>query len=153
MPEEWLIDGYNLLHDLQSKKDKSVRSLRRLIELAAGFASATGYLVRMVLDGHGDNEELEACKTDHFQAHYSGSDSADTVIERYLHDHRGPERRLVVVTNDRAIAQMARGFGSRVLGTGEFWEVLEAAQREARDVLFKNKVKAHGFNRPFDGKI
>lgn len=149
MIEEWLIDGYNLLHDVQSKKGGPSRD--RLFALLAGFASPERRVL-MVLDGIGDDEEFRAFRTPSFEIVRSQAVSADTHIERYLCEHKG-RAMLVVVTRDRAVARMARGSGARVLDTREFMAVLASAETERSDALFKNRVRSHGFNRPFGDKL
>ena len=153
MPEEWLIDGYNLLHDLKTKNKKNFqRSVGWLVEKIASFASARSCPTCIVFDGFGSDEEFEASKTPYFRAVYSKSVTADAYIERYLYDHR-KDSQFVVVTKDRAISQIARGVGARVLNVDEFMEMLESAQKEGSDILFRNQAKAHGFNRPFNDKL
>lgn len=149
MIEEWLIDGYNLLYDLQSGKGGPSRD--RLFALLAGFASRERRVL-MVLDGIGNDQEFRAFCTASFTIVYSQAASADTHIERYLCEHKG-RAMLMVVTRDNAVAMMARGSGARVYDTREFMRVLAAADTESSDTLFKNRVRGHGFSRPFDGKI
>jgi predicted RNA-binding protein with PIN domain len=149
MIEEWLVDGYNLLYDLQSRKGGPSRD--RLFALLAGFASRERRVL-MVLDGIGDDQEFRAVRTASFEIVYSQDVSADTHIEKYLCGHKG-RAMLMVVTRDNAVAMMARGSGARVYDTREFMEVLAGVDAERSDTLFKQRVRGHGFNRPFDGKV
>lgn len=153
MLEEWLIDGYNLLHSLSPKKSKkSCISREALFELLASFASAEERKVLMVLDGHGNNEELGAYQTRTFEIIYSKALTADSVIERMLCEKKGTAL-FVVITQDYAVTQMALGLGARVMKPGEFMILINAGRNENDQILFKEKVKSHGFNRPFEKKL
>ena len=153
MPEEqWLIDGYNLLHDLSRARSKQKSSRESLFTAVANFASVRHCRVLFVLDGKGDGKEFAAFETAHFHIVYSQSVSADAYIEKYLYEHR-TRCAIVVVTKDRAIVNAARGGGSRVLAPSEFRELLADGRKDSADALFKEKVRSHGFHRPFDGKI
>ena len=55
----------------------------------------------------------------------------------------------MVVTKDRAVTQMARGLGSRVMKPQEFMGLLKIQAKDNEQILFSEKVKSHGFNRPF----
>ena len=154
MPEEWLIDGYNLLHDLRARRPQKnlVLSREHLFDLLASFAASERSRVWMVLDGKGSDDEFSSHRTKFFSVCYSQAVSADTYIERYLYEYKDKVK-LLVVTKDGAIARIARGSGARVWSPKEFMEHLEGARGENSDVLFKGRVKGHGFNRPFHDKL
>lgn len=153
MPEEWLIDGYNLLYGLKNRKNKKSTVTREsLLHALANFASASGRRVRMVLDGQGEDAEWQPFQTPELQILYSQAVSADSYIEKYLCENKGICR-LVVVTRDQAITRVARGFGASVLDTEKFTGMLSEFEKESGDALFKHQVKAHGFHRPFEGKL
>jgi predicted RNA-binding protein with PIN domain len=152
MTDIWLIDGYNLLHGISPSRKGGKPSREALCDMLAGFAAGGPRRVILVLDGKGQDAELSARDTKSFTAVYSNKVSADTYIEKYLFDHRG-KARLFVVTGDRAIANVARGGGASVLSPKLFMEELKGVQSEASDTLFDQKVKSHGFNRPFDRKM
>ena len=154
MLEEWLVDGFNLLHHLTSRlNQKNKLSKESLFNLLANFsASSDGRHVIVVLDGIGSDQELEPFYTASFQAFYSQKVSADTCIERYLYEKK-TAMRLMVVTKDRAIATMARGYGAGVVSPDAFMEMLRENKSENSDILFKQKVKSRGFHRPFEDKI
>ena len=151
MTEEWLIDGYNLLYDLKSCKDGPV-TRERLLNRLADFASQTGRRLLVVLDGKGFDSEWHAFQTPQFQIVFSQSISADSYIEAALCQKKG-QCRFFVVTRDRAITNMACGFGAHVLTTEQFRGLLTESDQERRDVLLRERVKSHTFNRPFDQKI
>ena len=106
MPEEWLIDGFNLLYRFKN------RQLSALFGLVADFAASKHCIALVVLDGKGNEEEYAAFQTPSLQIRYSREVSADAVIERRLCEKKG-QAVFVVVTGDRAITQMARGSGDR----------------------------------------
>ena len=153
MLEEWLIDGYNLLHSTASPGSKKQGvSRERLFELLASFASSEQRKVLMVLDGQGDDQELGAYQTKNFAVIYSKASTADSVIERMLYEQKGTAS-FSVVTKDRAVCQMARGLGARVMEPDKFIELLNAGRKENDQILFGEKVKSHGFSRPFEEKL
>lgn len=152
MPEAWFIDGYNLLYDLTSGKRKNPISRRQLFDRLAGFASTGDRRVVVVLDGTGPAEELVADRTERFEIVYSQKVSADAYIERSVCERKGMPG-TVVVTRDTAISRMARGSGARVFEPREFMEILFAGEKDQDGVLFKERVKSHGFNRPFERKF
>ena len=153
MAEQWLIDGYNLLHALKSfASPKIPLSREQLFGLLVEFASFKKIQTLLVLDGAGDEGELRAYRTDFFEAVYSHAVSADACIEKYLFQHR-QTKSLVVVTDDRAVSNMGRGGGARVLSTSTFAEMLKECKKEEADVLNKKKAREHGFHRPFEDKL
>ena len=148
-----MIDGYNLLHALNSKASpKTSLSREQLMALLAEFASFKKTHTLLVLDGVGEEGELRAYRTEYFEAVYSQKVSADACIEKYLFQHRETHA-LVVVTDDRAVSNIGRGGGARVLSTSIFTEMLKECKKEEEDVLFKKKSREHGFHRPFEDKL
>ena len=153
MAEQWLIDGYNLLYALQSQDpQRSSPSREQMFAFVAEFASFKKLNTLIVLDGTGNDAELSAYRTDCLEVVYSQKVPADTYIERYLFENRD-KKRLVVVTNDRAIGNIACGCGAGLLSTSLFWEQLKASQKDSGDLIQKQRSKQHGFNRPFEDKL
>jgi predicted RNA-binding protein with PIN domain len=152
MPETWLIDGWNFLHALGVFKTRPANSQKALFDRLAGFASSGNRRVVVVLDGRGNPDELKIHETDSFQVIYSQKVSADTRIERILCENKARVM-MRVVTNDRVIGDMARGFGAFPMGTDEFWKLLEETQKDHKEILFKRQAQARGFNRPFEDKL
>ena len=153
MVEQWLIDGYNLLHALQSKNPKNGSPTReQLFALLGDFASFKKTNTLLVLDGVGDDNELRACRTEYFEAVFSQEVSADTYMEQTLFRQRD-KRRMVVVTDDLAVANIGRGGGARVLSTSVFAELLKECKKETSEFLQKEKSREHGFHRPFEDKL
>jgi predicted RNA-binding protein with PIN domain len=158
MPESWIIDGYNLLHSVSLNPNKGKPMTReRMLGMLAGFASLNAREVLVVLDGVGKDDELASYHTKNFKVQYSQSVSADTVIERILYEKKtlsGIKSGVAfVVTDDRAIVSMARGFGAIVFSTQDFSEMLKESQKDEEDTLFSRKVSSHGFHRPFHDKL
>ncbi|GEM_PF-1185093 len=153
MLEEWLIDGYNLLHSAAPQGNrKQGLSREALFEFLASFASSEQRKVLMILDGQGDDREFGAHQTKNFAIIYSQTLSADSVIERILCEKKGAAL-FMVVTKDRAVCQMARGLGARVMEPEKFMALLSAGRKENDRILFSEKVKSHGFSRPFEEKL
>ena len=153
MTEEWLIDGYNLLYDLKSRKNnKGLVTRESLFHLLADFASGTGRRVIIVLDGKGDDSEWRPFQTSQLQILYSQAVSADAHIEKYLCQKKG-SCQFFVVTCDRAITNIARGFGAQVLTTELFTTLLSESDKESKGMLMRHQIKGHGFHRPFGEKL
>lgn len=151
MPEEWLIDGYNLLRDEDPSPSKA--ALTAWAHRLAGFAAAKkDRSVFFVLDGQAPAGEWSALETPAFHMVSSGKITADSVIEKYLCDNKGRVR-MMVVTKDVAVSRMARGSGSGVMAPAEFKRVVAESEKQNRESLFKEDVKGHGFNRPFGNKL
>ena len=153
MLEEWLIDGYNLLHSLAPRGNKLKTVPREtLIGLLAGFASCEERQVLMVLDGQGDDQEFRPYQTKNFLVIYSQKLTADSVIEKILFEKKGTAS-IRVVTKDRALCLMARGLGAGVMAPDEFMAFLRDDKKQDDQILFKEKVRSHGFSRPFEDKL
>ena len=153
MAEEWLVDGYNLLHASPSDKaGKSLKTRENLLAQLADFTAIQGKPMKVVLDGRGDPAELDIHRTALFHVVYSQKVTADACIERLLYEFKG-QIHFTVVTNDRAITQIARGCGAAVMGCGEFLEKMKESKKDRSDTLHKDKLRSHGFNRPFEGKL
>lgn len=150
--EEWVIDGYNLLYDWSERSGRPKKLARHdLLTALSGFAGAGDRKVLVVLDGQGAVSELEIYTTSACRVVYSEKVSADSYIERYLFENRG--KSIWVVTKDRAISQIARGGGCRVMDPKEFAVVYLETLKETEDIQKKKEARGHGFNRPFDDKL
>ena len=150
MPESWLIDLYNVLYHMESAAERGKKPSREaLFALLADFAASREAHVLAVLDGVGNDDDWNAYKTPYLKLQYSQKVTADTCIEKLLFDGKATTC-FQVVTNDRAITNIARGCGSRVMNVKEFTQLLLQTRGESDDILFKKKAESHGFNRPFD---
>jgi predicted RNA-binding protein with PIN domain len=149
--EVWLIDGYNLIHALDGKTSALDRpvSTGALLNRLNNFASGQSIKIVFILDGVGNTAEFDAFKTDRMEIRYSQDISADTFIERLLQAKK-PGLSCAVITNDRALCSMTRGLGSRVFNSRELLAMLADASADQENKIFRQSVKSHGFNRPFN---
>jgi predicted RNA-binding protein with PIN domain len=150
MTEQWIIDGYNLLRgEPFRQKEGRVVSHQTVFARLADFTVLHSSRLLFVLDGVGNDSEFESFCTNTFQIRYSQDVSADSYIERTLSKIE-PKILTTVVTNDRAIVLMAQGMGARTMSIKAFMETLNTVKMTGEDILFKQKVRAHGFHRPFE---
>lgn len=153
MQEYWVVDGYNLLHGLKGRMDKKIRLSREILfAQLASFTSMEPRKMLVVLDGKGSEEEFKGFNTGSFEICYSQKISADTFIEKFLYDNKA-QYSLVVVTNDTAILNIARGVGARTVRAEDFRLLLKDTKKESGDILFNREIDGHRFNRPFDSKL
>lgn len=133
MHATWLIvDGYSLLHrfdpagarrpgGLQVARQKLVRHVE---DLAAGRYDR----VTIVFDGK-ESGGGEGYESPHIEVLFSPvGRTADTVIERLVHDAPDPES-ILVVSSDRLERQTVSGRGAQTVGCGDF--LAEGDQRRA----------------------
>jgi len=123
-----------------------------LFEILANFSGQGDRRLTLVLDGKGNDEEFRPYLHKTFHIVYSQSVSADSYIEKIVYEKKGKVP-LMVVTKDRAITNMARGGGARVMNPEDFIDLVKSSKEEGKDILFKHKVESHGFNRPFQDKL
>ncbi len=153
MRDEWVIDGYNLLHWLEnSHPKKSPVSREKLLQMLADFASLSASQVTVVLDGVGSEAEFGAFESAQMKVFYSKSATADTFIEKYVYDNY-LKSKLVVVTQDTALTRMVRGKGVSVMKPESFVSEMKEYRGDAENILWEKKADQHGFNRPFDKKL
>jgi len=148
MAEEWLIDGYNLWHETKREETRSRLSPAFLARIA-DFAAARDARVLVVLDGQGSDEEFRPYSTDQFSIVFSKDITADSYIERRLFQNKG-KMTMRVVTRDRALSNVARGSGAYVTDPATFNEMLADSKKGEGNILFEEKVRGHGFSRPFE---
>ncbi len=150
MPHEWIIDAYNVLHHINDRKKRELQMTREdFFSALSNFAGRQMCPVTAVLDGVGEDKELSSFNTQFLRICYSQKVSADTCIEKMI--YLGKDRcQWRVVTQDRAIANLARGMGALVITPREFMESLKGIFRDTEDTIRERKMDSHGFNRPFD---
>ena len=135
MSEEWLIDGYNLLHDLTSRNKKNTMLRQDLFEILANFSGRGDRRLTLVLDGKGNDDEFRPYLHKTFHIVYSQSVSADSYIEKIVYEKKG-KALLVVVTKDRAITNMARGGGARVMSPEAVMDFFKNSKKKGKNILF-----------------
>lgn len=106
----------------------------------------------VVFDGVGPDHEFSHYRNARFEAVYSQKVAADAYIER-LFTQQKERYRFKVITEDRAIANLARGTGARVYSSVEFLAEMNDNSRHAADKLLKDQVRSDRFNRPFEDKF
>lgn len=154
MLERWIIDGYNVWRQAPKTSSRSESIAKdQFLSRIASFAAKTNRFVWVIFDGIGSDEEFRSFRTRQLEIRYSQKVNADTWIERYLCQNKEFKGLTYVATNDRAIGQLAQGFGARVRGAEEFWKQLASSEAEARRTLSESDIDKRGFHRPFDTKL
>lgn len=151
--EEWLIDGYNVYHALR-RRERGVSLadyLTRLADLTAAPApSGAERRFVVVLDGRGEDADLVPYRTGSCEVIRSGGVSADSCIERLIFEWKAT-RRILLVTDDRAIRQLAHGAGCRSMGTDEFLsQNASFIKSRSEDLHRRRQLDGRQFNRPFE---
>ena len=154
MQEAWLVDGYNLLYALARRgaAPPRITTKNQLLDTLAGFSKLTGERMTVVFDGIGPDDEFAHYRNSRFEAVYSQTTAADAYIERVFTQQR-EHFRFKVITEDRAIADLARGTGARVYSSVEFLAEMNDNSRHANEKLLKDRVRSDRFNRPFEDKF
>lgn len=141
-----IVDGYNLAY---AWTDTRV-SLRRQLDVAADRVIARvriihdvlGWSVTVVFDGKGSRLSiLHPDETDSFTVVYSAAgQTADTVIEQLM--VRAPSTEgWRLVSNDRALGQMALGSGVEVLSTDALHDWITQTERASADSMRRQNAK------------
>ena len=123
MRTRWLIiDGYSLLHRMEAPRGRArgvgetarQRLIRRIEELTGNLADR----VTIVFDGTG--EKTSAQEAAAVEVLFSpGDKTADTVIERLVHE--SPDAAgILVVTSDRAERDTVSASGAQSMSCGDF---------------------------------
>ncbi len=124
----YLIDGNNVMAQTVGWHRDKPRARKRLIGLLARFVAVERANVKVVFDGSPDEEFPEGTrfKSVHILYARPGLD-ADSRIEELVGKSAG-KRDLVVVTSDKVLASKVTRQGARLLTSGKFRRILEAAQ-------------------------
>ncbi len=136
MHPDWLIiDGYNLLHQVEEWADLIRQDLstarHRLVRRIENTAHRLATRTTIVFDGReaGHDASLTSPQLEVFFS--PGDLSADTVIERLVSKSDQPER-ILVVTSDHAEHATVSSAGAQVMSSQEFWARCE---RDARKTM------------------
>lgn len=145
MTTTYFIDGYNVLHKLQSDQAGWDLELARdrLIDMVADFCSATGEAATIFFDGTGRMPDTTRHGTGQPRIVYSPKKrSADAMIEKAVYEGQRRET-IVVVTADRAIRDLCTGMGALAMAPENFFSVAE----DARDRLSRTVESRHSKGR------
>lgn len=123
-----VVDGYNLLHELDLHSNPVGPEAREaLVKRLVRYGLERGREILLVFDGvsGGGRRETQQIRGPLTIIFTRFGELADDWIRRWVRSR--PEA--VVVTSDRAVAVSVRRLGATVLGAGEFAERLGGAQR------------------------
>lgn len=114
-----IIDGYNVLKQVQGHKSTSHHELKVFVDELAGYFKRRGLEATVVFDG-GPTPYPDATHKPFGHVVYSGyKECADTLIKRFLDDYKG--REVVLISSDRALRDYAHERGFESLGGQEFY--------------------------------
>ena len=136
MPEQLIVDGYNVIHawpDLRGALSESLELAReRLLERLATLGQLTGAEVSVVFDAHRRREGRQhEEQVGGVRVIFSGRGrSADQVIERMAYEAAERREPIVVATSDSFHRAMLRGMGAAVIDTAELLRRVDAAEDE-----------------------
>ena len=120
MSLHYLLDGYNILHQMPLLKPQKIEDERlnfvRQIEGNRPQGSLSNGIA-MVFDGYGNADERLISPT--VKVIYSQGRSADETIKGMV-SSAGNKKTIIVVTNDRAIQYAVRAEGAKVCRVDEF---------------------------------
>ena len=131
-----IIDGYSLLHRDPSYASTLRRSItlarQQLVRTLEPLAGILADQVTIVFDGvdqggRGEGYESKAIELIFSPAHHT----ADTVIERLVHEDPRPSE-VLVVSSDRRERETASAAGAQTLSCGDFIEQCESQRKEWR---------------------
>lgn len=146
MEYDWIIiDGYSLLYRTEHKitpLPTARQWLARQVEPALGRWAPR---ITLVYDGRAEGglslEESIGVEV----VFAPGHQTADTVIERWVHQAPAPAR-ILVVTSDRAERDVASAGGAQTMAAGDF---LTRCRQPRRPTMASREPAA----RPFPGKL
>ncbi len=132
-PEWLLIDGYNLLHCVDSLKPLLSSDLElarhRLIRMIEPTAQRMARQTTVVFDGRESGQDA-ALTSKHLEIFYSpGKHTADTVIERLTAKFPRPGK-ILVITSDHAESDTVLSHGGQVMSCPEFLAQCRADSRK-----------------------
>ena len=142
--ERLIIDGYSLIHrDPELKKivrQNLQRSREQLIDQVSRTATALAKHIIIVFDGQGHNGPGHI-NTSAVEVIYSkAGQTADTVIERLVHQATNPTA-WMVVTNDRLERETVMATGAHSMSCAVFIEECLLTQKQHKQSIQRNKLK------------
>jgi uncharacterized protein len=146
MHTPWLIiDGYSLLHrDAELKpvlRADLMAARQRLVRKIEEVAGALADRITVVFDGKaaGAGEGYESSAVEILFS--PANQTADTVIERLVHECSAPEQ-ILVVTSDLAERHTVSAAGAETMSGGDFLDLCEEERRRAARVAGATRRKA-----------
>lgn len=145
--ERLIIDGYSLIHrDPELKRivhENLQRSREALIDKISRTATALADTVTIVFDGQGHsgpgNTNISAVEVIYSKA----GQTADTVIERLVHQAANPVTWLVV-TNDRRERETVMAAGAQSMSCAVFIEECAKTKKHHKQSIQRHKMKTPG---------
>jgi len=138
MSRRYLIDGYNLIHQvphIRSRLNTDFEAAREtLIHLVGQFSSAARVPCVLVFDGMGtaaQHNPREAHMPFLELVYASQKHSADTLIERMVYKSER-RRECIVVSGDRGIRDLCFAMGALVMAPPNFLALVHDAQQSVR---------------------
>ncbi len=133
MSLQYIIDGYNLINNpgVSSRRRKPVDQRQALIDLVRNgrLCGSPRNSAAIVFDGYAGNARLAVGQG--VSVVFSCDEEADTVIVRMV--QKSPQAaNLRVVSDDKQVRILARGYGARVVSVEEFLEPLEKRDENKR---------------------
>lgn len=153
MSLSYIIDGYNVIKQVSFLTGKKLRSGReglvRFIERYSPHGSKRND-VTIVFDGKAD-----VCSP-RFESHvnmiFSRGESADDKIKKMVERAKNPKR-IVVVSDDKAIMFYCRSIGAKVSSVKEFIGNSNIAKKETQDYKQKDYQEKHELDSNIASKI
>ena len=131
-----IIDGYSLLHRDPSYAAVLSRNItlarQQLVRAIEPLAGSLAEQVTIVFDGVEQGGRGEGYESKAIELIFSpGHHTADTVIERLVHDDPRPAE-VLVISSDRSERETATAAGAHTLSCGDFIEQCESQRKEWR---------------------
>ncbi|HKI45858.1 MAG TPA: NYN domain-containing protein [Balneolales bacterium] len=128
MKRQWLIDAYNVMHQLPEVKtvmNRDISEARRLMAIKAEqLCAQQNSRAFLVFDGAPD---IMPIRQKHLTIEYSYPDNADALIIRLV-SKRGHGHKWTVVTDDRELRRNALLNGAELMGTKQFCNLLSPSK-------------------------
>lgn len=123
MKQQYIIDGYNLLHkfwDLKSRMDQDLEDAReRLMIRLSGYKQRKNAEFVVVFDGNQPHPPREKRRMGLLVYFSQKGETADSVIKKLV-DRSAKSKDVIVVSSDREVAGYAKLSGKKAIGATEF---------------------------------
>jgi predicted RNA-binding protein with PIN domain len=140
MSVQYLLDGYNIIHQLpvlaRKDFDEARAAFVRLIEIHRPQGSVKNS-INLIFDG---KPGLAPPVSSAVKIIFTQEESADDRIKRMVDESSNP-RRIIVVTDDRAIQYSVRSAGAKVMGVQEFGGKLTAKDTKVKSSTTRSAKK------------